>query len=129
VFCSDGCLWALWVQGSQRQEEGAWSLNIGATYGCELPHEFWDSNPGLLKEQALLSNTEPFQDSFSACFLIYFITIFAGIAPFTEYWILSHQLLIRKIPNRQSGPRKTQIACFHLYTELACKLYICVCFI
>lgn len=70
-----------------------------------------------------------FQTLPSGCFLIYFITIFAGIAPLTVYWIPFHQLLIRIIPNRQNRPRKTQIACFHLRMELAYKLYLCVCFI
>jgi hypothetical protein len=27
-------------------------------YSCELPCEFWDSNPGLIKEQPVLLNTE-----------------------------------------------------------------------
>ena len=49
-----------------------------------------------------------FQTLPSGCFLIYFITIFAEIAPLNEYWILSHQLLISCLMWDYARAKQTQ---------------------
>jgi hypothetical protein len=50
--CIPHACWCLW-----RPEEGARSPGPGVTDGCELPHEFWELNPGPLKEQLVLSTS------------------------------------------------------------------------
>jgi hypothetical protein len=47
------CTWYL-----QRPEEGIRSLSAGVTDSCEPPG-CWDSNPGSLHEQPVLSASEP----------------------------------------------------------------------
>jgi hypothetical protein len=33
--------------------------DLGVTDSCELPYGYWESNPGPLEEQSVLSTTEP----------------------------------------------------------------------
>jgi hypothetical protein len=51
---------ALVCPGFTEARTVAWSLDTEAIYGCRLLPVFWDSNPGLLKEQPVLLNTESF---------------------------------------------------------------------
>jgi hypothetical protein len=87
-FCLDGYLWVLFVEYSQRVEEDAWSLDTVSTYHCELKPEFRYSDPGFLKEQPMLLNTESsFKSHPQLAFFHILITFFAGITPLTVYWI------------------------------------------
>lgn len=40
-------------------EEGVKSSGTVVIFSCELPHGYWDSNLGPLKDQKMLLNTEP----------------------------------------------------------------------
>jgi hypothetical protein len=39
-------------------------LDLGIIDGCELPHGFWEPNPGSLQEQIVLLTAEPSLQSF-----------------------------------------------------------------
>ena len=59
IFCLHGCLCSTCVPGVHGGQKRDIQPGTGVTDGCELPHKFWDLNPGPLEEQLVLLTTEP----------------------------------------------------------------------
>ena len=57
VFYLDVCLY-LWRRFEVQKVTSRYS-GFGVAEGCDLPYGWWESNPGLLEEQAVLLTTEP----------------------------------------------------------------------
>jgi hypothetical protein len=59
LLCLHGCLCSTCVPGVHGGQKRDIQPGTGVTDGCELPHKFWDLNPGPLEEQLVLLTTEP----------------------------------------------------------------------
>lgn len=57
VFYLDVCLY-LWRRFEVQKVTSRYS-GFGVAEGCDLPYGWWESNPGLLEEHAVLLTTEP----------------------------------------------------------------------